>query len=301
LVDTIPAGITPGTVGRGDSIHASILALGNLSRSVVPEDISRLQSAINDYSNALTYAVADVIIESGLVYRCSNAILVPETFNIANWDTVISALTPWNENVDAAQFTLSNIPAIAMAFNGTVDLEMYKNTNPGSTGLISKIDFDQRKTSGSKATFGSIRMLTNDAVAGTVNAEMQFQARVNDSLTVFMAINETDTESIRCFKPVNIHQTNISFDDVITPPGSNSKVIYTTSNAMVFNVNSSRGFEWSINDIDWMTIDPTAGIEISTGASQKIGFFGVTPVGPQSPGATAAEIITALEALGLFI
>lgn len=39
----------------------------------------------------------------------------------------------------------------------------------------------------------------------------------------------------------------------------------------------------------------------TTGGTKQIGFFGVTPVAQQSPASNAAAIITALEALGLFV
>ena len=47
-------------------------------------------------------------------------------------------------------------------------------------------------------------------------------------------------------------------------------------------------------------ITPVIDIQGGNG-TEKIGFFGVTPVAQQSPAATSAAIITALENLGLFV
>lgn len=88
MVNTTPAGITPGSANRGSVVHASDASLSNLSRSHTEEGISRLQSAINTYSASLTYDVGDLSLESGIDYRCNTQITVPEAFDVSKWDEI---------------------------------------------------------------------------------------------------------------------------------------------------------------------------------------------------------------------
>ncbi len=299
MVNVTPAGITPGDANRGSVVHASDASLGDLSRSHTEEDISRLQSAINDYSSSLTYNIGDVVLESGSVFRCTTDITVPEAFNAANWNN-ISQNAPWIIDQDANQFKLFNIPLIEMDNDGTVNLEMRRTTNPGVTGNSAIINFRAGRDTGGNIVWGSIRNVIIDVSAGTASAEIQFQARQADSLTVFMTINEGNADHIRFFRTVNVHQTNLTFDTSLSPPGGGAQAIYTTSAAMIFNMPSSRGFSWTVNNVQWMEIDPTVGIEIATITSQQVGFYGTTPVAQQSVGVDdLASLYAAIRALGL--
>ena len=83
--------LTPSAVPiRGNIAHLS--QSNNESIGVLNEDISRLQSAVNDYNVSLTYGIGDFVLESGIVYRNTTAITVPETFDPAKWTAVPSEL-----------------------------------------------------------------------------------------------------------------------------------------------------------------------------------------------------------------
>lgn len=91
MVDKVPGDITPGTASRGSKVHAT-QADNSLSRSHDEEAISRLQSAMNNYSASLTYGLGDLIKESpgGLVpdntpFINITAIATPEAFDPAKW------------------------------------------------------------------------------------------------------------------------------------------------------------------------------------------------------------------------
>jgi hypothetical protein len=91
MVDVTPAGITPGTAVRGSVVHASQSDIGNLSRSHAEEDISRLQSAVNDYDPTLTYSVGDIVRSPTLnpfSVRNIVAIAVPEAYDPDKWELI---------------------------------------------------------------------------------------------------------------------------------------------------------------------------------------------------------------------
>ena len=76
---------------RGNIIHASISTANNESEGQLVEDISRIQSAILDYNAATsTYKIGDLVLESGVQYRCIVNITVPESFNPAKWTNILA-------------------------------------------------------------------------------------------------------------------------------------------------------------------------------------------------------------------
>lgn len=89
MVDSTPAGITPGAPVRGSVVHASQSDIGNLSRSHPEEDISRLQSAINVYDPTLTYNIGDII-RNPTFFSVRNivAIAVPEPYDSLKWELI---------------------------------------------------------------------------------------------------------------------------------------------------------------------------------------------------------------------
>lgn len=91
-MSTTPAGITPGDANRKSVVHASDSSLGDLSRSHTEEDISRLQSAMNEYDPTIDYEIGDLIKESGFFYRCIVDIPVPEAFDASKWELIDNGL-----------------------------------------------------------------------------------------------------------------------------------------------------------------------------------------------------------------
>lgn len=101
----VPANIFPGTVVRGSVVHASEGGSATDSRGHLEEEISRLQSALNNYNTGLTYDVGDLVLESGSGYRCITAVTIPEAFDPAKWQ-LYGEQTPWISDIDADEFNL---------------------------------------------------------------------------------------------------------------------------------------------------------------------------------------------------
>lgn len=70
---------------RGSFVHAQ--QSDNQSKANLTEEISRLQSAAKQYQ-MITYKVGDFVTEAGVMYRNTNAIVVPEVFTPTNWKAV---------------------------------------------------------------------------------------------------------------------------------------------------------------------------------------------------------------------
>lgn len=84
MVDKVPGDISPGNASVGSKIHAT-QADNLLSRSHLEEDISRLQSAVQLYSNSRTYEVGDLVRLTNITYECKTAVTVPGIFDINKW------------------------------------------------------------------------------------------------------------------------------------------------------------------------------------------------------------------------
>lgn len=94
MVDKTPAELIAGSASRGSVVHASDNGLGDLSRKHTEEDISRLQSAINDYSNLLTYNIGDLIKSpEGFYYRNITAVVTPEVFDENKWEFIDNSVS----------------------------------------------------------------------------------------------------------------------------------------------------------------------------------------------------------------
>lgn len=85
----VPANIFPGTVVRGSIVHASQGGSPTNSRGHTEEDISRLQSAVNDYNASLTYEVGDIV-KNPDIFTVKNitAITIPEPYDSSKWELI---------------------------------------------------------------------------------------------------------------------------------------------------------------------------------------------------------------------
>ena len=54
------------------------------------EDISRLQSAVKDYSNLLQYKIGDLVNFNGTLYKNIVAVTAPEDFDPAKWQDIVA-------------------------------------------------------------------------------------------------------------------------------------------------------------------------------------------------------------------
>ena len=93
MVDKTPAELIQGSASRGSVVHASDNGLGDLSRKHAEEDISRLQSAINDYQITLTYNIGDLVKESGFFWRCVVAVVTPQVFDENKWEFIDNSVS----------------------------------------------------------------------------------------------------------------------------------------------------------------------------------------------------------------
>lgn len=88
MVDKTPAELDPGVASDTSVVHSSENDVITNSKKHTERDISRLQGTAQLYSSSKTYTVNDLVTESDIVYRCINAIAIPEPFNIANWSPI---------------------------------------------------------------------------------------------------------------------------------------------------------------------------------------------------------------------
>jgi len=100
MADLVPANINPGTPNRGSVVHASQGGSPTNSRGHVEEDISRLQSAVNDFNMALTYGIGDFVRESGIININTTAVTIPAAFNQLEWDALpgLADSNVWTSN-----------------------------------------------------------------------------------------------------------------------------------------------------------------------------------------------------------
>lgn len=108
MVNKTPIQITSGTANDDSVVHASDAAVSDLSRSHKERDISRLQGTAPLFSASKTYAVNDLVTESGIVYRNIVAIVVPAAFDGADWVRI----SPIDISCKATKTTDQAIPRI---------------------------------------------------------------------------------------------------------------------------------------------------------------------------------------------
>lgn len=152
MADKLPHNITPGNSNRGSTIHASDASVSNLSRSHKEEDISRLQSAINAFSDSLTYEVGDLVLQGGVERRCITAIPVAAAFNPAEWTDIQFAGITFNGTPFTIPVTTADVlvPATStdwLADSNTTGFTL--NTGPitgqftynGPTGVVVLLNY----------------------------------------------------------------------------------------------------------------------------------------------------------------
>ena len=130
---------------RGDVAHLS--KSDNESEGVLTEDISRLQSALNNYSASLTYGIGDFVLESEITYRNIIAVTTPEAFDVTKWEVITSqgsitptlaaSITP-TDFVDAFALYVSGKYAYVVASDSDSlsIIDISEPTNPTRVGLL---------------------------------------------------------------------------------------------------------------------------------------------------------------------
>lgn len=191
MVDKTPAQITSGTANDASVVHASDATLTNLSRSHTERDISRLQGTAPLFSASKTYAVNDLVTESGIVYRNIVAIAVPAAFNPTDWQAI---QTPWTSDIDAAGLNLLDFGylesnAANPADAGTLRLgnnEGIAARNAGNTANLA-ILFD---SDDNISTSSPINGLGGNLIFKSLNAE---RFRLTTTVVDFTAKIQTDS------------------------------------------------------------------------------------------------------------
>jgi len=87
-----PAQLKPGVASDTSVVHASENDDTNLSRKHTERDISRRQSASKSYSETQTYKIGDIVTFENVIYRCIQAVIIPEMFDSLKWKSVIKQL-----------------------------------------------------------------------------------------------------------------------------------------------------------------------------------------------------------------
>lgn len=89
MADKTPADLISGNASDTSVIHASQNDDSNNSKKHNERDISRLQSASKSYSDTQTYKIGDIVTFENVIYRCIQAVTVPEIFDSSKWKRVI--------------------------------------------------------------------------------------------------------------------------------------------------------------------------------------------------------------------
>ncbi len=115
---------SPGVAARGNVTHSSTSESNNESIGVLAEDVSRVQSAINDYSASLTYKIGDEVKESGQLFRCITAIGTPEVFDPAKWEqfSALQGAYDFGEEIQTVDATPVKITAPTDVFQSVLEV-----------------------------------------------------------------------------------------------------------------------------------------------------------------------------------
>ena len=125
MVDKTPAELDPGITSDTSVIHASENNVSTNSKGHNERDISRLQGVAQIYSSSKLYNVNDMVTESDVVYRCINAIVVPEVFNIVNWSEINAEDTLiFVRNVSGSMISKGSAVYITGADSGDVTIDL---------------------------------------------------------------------------------------------------------------------------------------------------------------------------------
>lgn len=99
-------------------------------------DDSLRKSVAAEYSSSSTYAVGDIVLKDGALYKCSTAISTAEAWNSAHWtaDTVGSELSQLKEDLNNSKTELKN-DIYGLAYQGNLIVNEYlqgdrSTTNP---------------------------------------------------------------------------------------------------------------------------------------------------------------------------
>jgi len=143
-----PAQLKPGTASDTSVVHASQNDDTNFSRKHTERDISRRQSASKSYSETQTYNIGDIVTFENIIYRCIQAVTIPEDFDSLKWKKVIKQLVQFMMNIDftvtvlapryfpvnAGAFQQSgNIPDRASPIPIDIELDQYTVTISSNT------------------------------------------------------------------------------------------------------------------------------------------------------------------------
>lgn len=185
-----------------------------------------------------------------------------------------------------------------LVYNGTglyIGGSLSGTNNPGQTTAFGSIDtstnaysgyFSQISTSGSNILAGYVARGTPGSPSATQSTDVLFgmaargfgtsQWTTASSASIFMQATENFTNTTA--------GTNIIFSATVTGSLTKNTVATMTGNSI------------TIGDAIDMPLGTTTGTKIATATTQKLGFFGMTPVVQQ---AAATDLATALSNLGL--
>ncbi len=113
MADKLPFQITPGTPNDDSVVHASDADESDLSRSHNERGISRLQGTSPLYSASKTYALNDLVEQFRLVFRCTTAVTVAESFDFGKWEIAGNRIPPFNALQDYPGGSTINVGGIS--------------------------------------------------------------------------------------------------------------------------------------------------------------------------------------------
>jgi len=188
--------LTPTAVPiRSDIVHVS--KSNNESEGVLAEDLARILGAATVYSASETYKVNDFVFESGILYKNTTAITVPEVFDSTKWQVINFADlfnngTPADDSVVLAQqsgdstFTRHNERDISRLQSAINTYSNSKSTyNPNDTVHFQGTNYRNITAVTTGETFVPAKWDSLDGALNTiyVNDESQFPDAATEFFT----------------------------------------------------------------------------------------------------------------------
>ncbi len=119
-------------------------------------------------------------------------------------ETQGAPLTPWTENIDAAEFNLTNVGLLNLKIdNTTAVLELEANHTTPDEKIIGQIDFIDDDNLGARATYTQITSKVKDPISTSKDAEFTLSAMSANVMFDYVQLNSGGNEFLILDVPLN--------------------------------------------------------------------------------------------------
>jgi len=244
-----------------------------------------------------TLFVNAVDVASGGLIVTGNSLLQGDIFLGNSSSDEISATGRW-----VSSLIPSNDNSIDL---GSTTLE-WRDLFIDGTAHIDILDVDSTSTFTNTATFNGEGIFNDDLTIGSSSADNWFiNAQLNSSIipdTTSIDLGSSIDRFRDIYLQAGFNTSQLFFDGgsdtYLTGSGTSGRINVVSDGANTIAFTTTALF--LTNGIN-ISVGTGTGTEIATSATQKLGFFGATPiVRPPTPAANSAAIIATLQSLGLF-